>query len=76
MTELEKNFLELRRATAERLRGMTPQERDQVLQIHLAAAMSPQARFRAVASMTALMLAMRKGASNRGEGQDDGRSAV
>ena len=76
MTDLEKNFLEVRRATAERLQRMTPQERDQVLQMHLAAAMSPQARFRTLASMTALMLAMRKGASNQGEGQDDGRSAV
>ena len=76
MTEAEKKFSEIRRATAERLRGMTPQERDQVMQIHLAAAMSPRARFQALAGMTALVLALRRGKESENAEQDGGESVV
>lgn len=51
------------------LRGMSPQERDVMMQRHLAAAMGPAGRFRLVCAMTDFLLAARKAAR---EARDSG----
>ena len=50
----------LRQMTAEYLRSMTPQERDRLMQIHLAQARGPEANAMLLRRMTASMLRIKK----------------
>lgn len=50
----------LRRMTAEYLRAMSPQERDRMMQVHLAQARGPAKNLELLRSMTAMMVRIRK----------------
>ena len=50
----------LRRMTAEYLRAMSPQERDRMMQVHLAQARGPAKNLALLRSMTAMMVRIRK----------------
>ena len=52
--------LRLRRMTAEYLRAMSPQERDRMMQVHLAQARGPAKNLELLRSMTAMMVRIRK----------------
>lgn len=50
----------LRRMTADYLRAMSPQERDRMMQVHLAQARGPAKNLELLRSMTAMMVRIRK----------------
>ncbi len=50
----------LRLMTAEYLRAMSPQERDRMMQVHLAQARGPAKNLELLRSMTAMMVRIRK----------------
>ena len=50
----------LRRMTAEYLRAMSPQERDRLMQVHLAQARGPAKNLALLRSMTAMMVRTKK----------------
>ncbi|MBU0718947.1 MAG: hypothetical protein KJ749_11915 [Planctomycetes bacterium] len=58
--ETAERAMQLRRMTAERLRTMTPQERDRVMQVHLAQARGPVANAMLMRQLTATMLRIKK----------------
>ena len=58
--ETVERAVRLRRMTAERLRSMTPQERDRMMQVHLAQARGPAANAMLMRQLTATMLRIKK----------------
>ncbi len=58
--DIIKRAMRLRRMTAEYLRAMTPQERDRMMQIHLAQARGPLANMMLLRRMTATMVRIKK----------------
>ena len=52
MTEEQRRFNEVCRLMDERLREMSPQERDELMQLHIAGAMTPRQKLKAIADMT------------------------
>ncbi len=61
----------LRRMTAEYLRAMSPQERDRMMQVHLAQARGPQKNLELLRRMTAMMVQIKK-ARQEQDGRDHG----
>ncbi len=61
----------LRRMTAEYLRAMSPQERDRMMQVHLAQARGPAKNLELLRRMTAMMVRIKK-AQQEQDGRDHG----
>ncbi len=61
----------LRRMTADYLRAMSPQERDRMMQVHLAQARGPAKNLELLRSMTAMMVRIKK-ARQEQDGRDHG----
>ena len=67
MTDEQRRLQEVCELMDKRLREMTPQERDDLLQLHIAAAMTKEQRLKAIADMTDLMLALRRARASQEE---------
>jgi len=61
----------LRRMTADYLRAMSPQERDRMMQVHLAQARGPAKNLELLRRMTAMMVRIKK-ARQEQDGGDHG----